>query len=170
MLAGLTCDSPSASRAETETRPRMPNRRSSCEARAVAESPPGTPWPQVPSFSRRSPSASASGSQLSACLCREPRYHTLEISGSELFLPSTPAHSKRRSLGTSRMAGSLLARSPSSPHLTLVQDLPHFGTQLSGGKGLLDEVHSLVQHAVLGDDVGCVPRNEQAFEAWTERE
>ena len=39
------------------------------------------PGSQLPSFSRRSPSASASGSQLSACLCREPRYHTLEISG-----------------------------------------------------------------------------------------
>ena len=49
---------------------------------------------------------------------------------SELFLPSIPVNSKRRSLGPSRMAGSLLARSPSPPPFTLVQDLHHFGTQL----------------------------------------
>jgi len=89
---------------------------------------------------------------------------------SELFLPSIPANSKHRSRGPSRMAGSLLATSPSSPPLTPVQDLPHFETQLLGGKRLLDEVHSLIQYTVVGDNIGRVPRHEQAFEAWAERE
>ena len=45
-----------------------------------------------------------------------------------------------------------------------VQRFPHLGGQVFHRKGLLDEVHTFIQHAVMSDDVGRVAGHEQAIE------
>jgi hypothetical protein len=39
----------------------------------------------------------------------------------------------------------------------LIQDLPHFSSQIVCSNRFLDEIHTLIQNAVMGDDIGRVP-------------
>ena len=62
-------------------------------------------------------------------------------------------------------AVSLLQLSTTTLYSFFSQHLPHFDGQILHRERLLDEVHALVQHALVGDDVGGVAGHEQAFDA-----
>lgn len=50
----------------------------------------------------------------------------------------------------------------------LIKNLSDFGGQVLFGKGFLDKVYPLVEHAVMSDDIGGIAGHEQPFEVWAD--